>query len=34
MQLAAQAADEEVNWTREWGLLAEAMESELRSKRG
>ena len=34
MQLAAQAADEEVNWTREWGLLAGAMESELRGKRG
>jgi len=33
MQLAALAADEEVSWTREWGLLAEAMEKELRGKR-
>jgi hypothetical protein len=34
MQLAALAADEEVTWTREWGLLAKAMEAELGAKRG
>ena len=33
MHLAVMAADEEVTWTREWGLLAKAMERELRKKR-
>lgn len=33
MRLAVLAADEEVNWTREWGRLAKAMERELRGKR-
>jgi hypothetical protein len=33
MQLAVLAADEEVSWTRQWGLLAKAMERELRRKR-
>ena len=32
MRLAVMAADEEVSWTREWGLLAKAMERELRRK--
>jgi hypothetical protein len=27
------AADEEVTWTREWGLLATALERDLRKKR-
>jgi len=33
MRLAVMAAEEEVTWTREWGLLAKAMERELRKKR-
>jgi hypothetical protein len=33
MRLAVMAADEEVDWNREWGLLAKAMERELRKKR-
>jgi hypothetical protein len=33
MRLAVMAADEEVTWTREWGLLATALERDLRKKR-
>jgi len=34
IQLAGMAAAEAVNWRREWGNLARAMEKELRGKRG